>query len=243
MSGDAGSWDALEQAIFIAQHEGAKLHGLHIVDSTEKVEDATSLTIREQFGQRCADAGVEGNLVTEAGEITSKISERANMTDLVVLKIAHPPQGGLSALKSPFRSIIAQSSRPLLCVPETASRFQRALLAYDGSPRSKEALFMAAYLAETWQTELMVVSAIKGAADKDNIHDYVRRYLDIHEVQAQYLVTELESMGFLTTTANDLQADLILMGGDQGSALRNVISGSLLDHTLRESTVPIFICH
>ena len=243
LSGDAGSWDALEQAIFIAQHEGAKLHGLHIVDSMDKVEGEAALTIQQQFSQRCTDVGVDGNLVIEAGEIISKISERANMTDLVVLKIAHPPQGGLSALKSPFRTIIAQSSRPLLCVPEMTSHFQRALLAYDGSPRSKEALFMATYLAETWQTELMVVSAIKGAADKDDIHDYVRRYLDIHEVQAQYFITELETMDFLKTAADDLQVDLILMGGDQGSPLWNVISGNLLDYTLRQSKIPTFICH
>jgi nucleotide-binding universal stress UspA family protein len=50
-------------------------------------------------------------------------------------------------------------------------------------------------------------------------------------------------MNFLNTTAEELQVDLILMGGDQSSPLQNVISGNLLDYTLRESKVPTFVCH
>jgi nucleotide-binding universal stress UspA family protein len=128
-------------------------------------------------------------------------------------------------------------------VPEQASHFRRALLAYDGSTHSKEALFMATYLAETWQTELTVVTALKGARQKTDVQDHVQRYLDIHEVQAKYIVTKFESMNFLNTTAEELQVDLILMGGDQSSPLQNVISGNLLDYTLRESKVPTFVCH
>jgi nucleotide-binding universal stress UspA family protein len=243
LSGDADSWDSLEQAIILAQREGSNIHGLHIVNSMEKMGEATLPAIQAQFEQRCAAANITGSLVTEFGEVTRKISDRATMTDLIVLKITHPPQGGLSTLKSPFRSILAHSSRPLLCVPGQASHFRRALLAYDGSTHSKEALFMATYLAETWQTELTVVTALKGARQKTDVQDHVQRYLDIHEVQAKYIVTKFESMNFLNTTAEELQVDLILMGGDQSSPLQNVISGNLLDYTLRESKVPTFVCH
>ncbi len=243
LNGEPDSWDALEQAIILAQHESSKIHGLHIVDSVEKMNDEISSAMQAQFHQRCAEANVNGKLVTEVGDITRKISERAIMTDMVVLKIAHPPQGGLSALKSPFRAILAQSSRPLLCVPEKASKFQRALLAYDGSALSNEALFMAAYFAETWPLELTVAIAIKGSKQKEDAQDYAKKYLDIHEIQAKYIVSKFGTMNFLKNTADELQADLILMGGDRGSALRKVISGDLVDHTLRGSKIPTFICH
>ena len=243
LNGEPDSWDALEQAIILAQHENSKIHGLHIVDSVEKMNDEISSAMQAQFNQRCVEANVNGKLVTEVGDITRKISERAIMTDMVVLKITHPPLGGLSALKSPFRAILAQSSRPLLFVPEKASKFQRALLAYDGSALSNEALFMAVYFAETWPLGLTVAIAIKGSKQKEDAQDYVKKYLDIHEIQAKYIVSEFGSMDFLKNTADELKADLILMGGDRGSALRKVISGDLVDHTLRVSKIPTFICH
>ncbi len=242
LSGNPESWDSLEQASIIAGREGARLHGLHVVDSKEKAESGNALAVQTQFDQRCAEAKVDGKLLIETGEITKKICERATMTDLIVLKIAHPPMGGLSTLKSPFRTIITNSSRPVLGIPSKASHFQRALLAYDGSERAKEALFVATYLAEMWKTELIVFTVLDGGKVKPDVQDYVKRYLDIHEVEADYVVIENNLMTALTTTVNEQNVDLVLMGGYGGSVLRNMVIGSSLDYMLRESKIPTFIC-
>ena len=55
---------------------------------------------------------MDGKLVIELGEITRKICERARMTDLVVMKVEHPPLGGLASLRSPFRTVTMNSSCP-----------------------------------------------------------------------------------------------------------------------------------
>jgi nucleotide-binding universal stress UspA family protein len=242
-SGDAQSWDALEQAIIIAGREGAKLHGLHIVRSADAVASPATLALQEQFEKRCAGAGVAGTLVTERGDITRKISERAAMADLIVLKVAHPPVGRLAALRSSLRKIIAGSSCPMLAVPGKPAAPLRALLAYDGSELAKEALFVAAYLAEIWKVSLSVFTALDGTKVTSDVQDYVRRYLDIHEVTADYIVSEQGSTGFLKRTVEERGADLVLMGSHSGSLLQHVLIGSTLDTMLRESRVPIFICH
>ena len=242
LSGDAESWDALEQAILIARREGAKIHGLHIVDSKEKIESPTALAVQTRFNQVCADAGVDGKLIIEMGDITTRICERATMTDLIVLKIVHPPMGGLASLSSPFRTIILNSSRPVLGVPTKATPFQRALLAYDGTDRSKEALFVATYLAEIWKTELLVFTALDRNRVQADAQDYVRKYLDIHEVEAEYILSEHGAMDFLKQTVEERNADLVLMGSHGGSVLEQVFVGSALDYMLRESKLPTFIC-
>lgn len=242
LSGDAESWDSLEQAITIAQREEAWIHGLHIVDSKKKLESEPALAVQAQFNKLCAEAGVEGKLFIEEGEITSKICERATMTDLIVLKIVHPPMGGLATLKSPFRKIIQKSSRPILGVPSKATRFQRALLAYDGSNLAKEALFVATYLAEIWKTELIVFTATDGTKVTADVQDHVRKYLDIHEVEAEYIINEQGTMNNFKQTVKEQNADLVLMGSHGGTTLQQVFIGSALDYMLRESSVPVFIC-
>ena len=242
LSGEEESWDSLQQAIFIAQREGARLHGLHIVDSKEKVADARALAVQEQFHQSCVEAGVDGKLVIEAGEITKKICERATMTDLIVLKIVYPPLGGWSSFTSPFRSILANSSRPVLGVPDKATPFQRALLAYDGSDRAREALFVATYLAEMWKTQLIIFTALEGTRVKADAQEYVRRYLDIHEVEAEYVLEEGAATEHLKKATEEHGADLVLMGGHGSTMLQQVLIGSAVDTMLRESKVPMFIC-
>lgn len=242
LSGSAQSWDALDQAILIARRENAKLHGLHVVATREDAESPGALEVKARFDQSCKDAGVDGTLAIEVGEVTGKICERAVLTDLIVLKLTNPPGTGVSALGSPYRTIIGRSSRPLVAVPVRAVEARRALLAYDGSDRSKEALFVATYLAELWKTELIVFTALDGKKVTADTLDYVRRYLDIHEVEAEYVLSEHGAMDFLNQTAEEKSADLVLMGSHGGTVFNQVFVGSALDYMLRESKVPIFIC-
>jgi nucleotide-binding universal stress UspA family protein len=242
LSGFKESWDALDQALLIARREEARLHGLHIVDTKDEAESPDSLGVKARFDQTCRDAGLEGNLVVDVGDVVEKICERAVLTDLIVMKMTNPPSAGLSSFSSPFRTIIENSSRPLLTVPAEARQFNRALLAYDGTPRSREALFVATYLAEMWKTQLVVFSATEGAKVKANVQDYVRRYLEIHEVEAEYIISENGVMEPLRKTAEERKVDLVLMGSHGGTVLEQVFIGSALDTMLRESKVPIFIC-
>lgn len=242
LSGGPESWDSLEQAVVIAQRERARLHGLHIAETKEKAQAPSALAARTQFDRTCREANVDGKLVIESGDIVKKICERATMTDLIVLKIVHPPMGGVATLRSPFRSIILNASRPVLGVPARATQFQRALLAYDGTDRAKEALFVATYLAEIWKTQLIIFTALDDTRVKADAQDYVRRYLDIHEVEADYLVGEHGAMDALKSTVEERDVDLVLMGSHGGSTLRQVLVGSALDYMLRESKIPIFVC-
>jgi nucleotide-binding universal stress UspA family protein len=242
LSGAESSWTSLEQAILVAQREKAMIRGLHVVSSKEKIQSPEALTVQSRFNQRCQDADIRGSLVIEAGEITGKIRERAAVTDLIVLKIEHPPMGGLSNLSSPFRSIIVNSSSPVLGVPGDARDIRRAVLAYDGSPAAREALFVAAYFGEVWKTQLVVFSAMDGSRVKNDVQDFVRRYLEFHEVDAEYIVTERGAMDQLKKTVDDLHPDIMLMGAYGVSMLRQIMDGSALDYMLRESSVPLLIC-
>ena len=243
LSGVEASWFSVEQAILIARREHARLHGLHIVDAKGKLQSPNALAVQAKFQQLCLEANVEGKLAIEAGEITGKIRERASLMDLIVLMIEHPPLGGLSSLASPFRTIMVNCSLPLLGIPRQVTQFQRALLAYDGSPSAREALFVATYLAEMWKTELLVFTTLDGSRVKKDVQDHVRRYLEFHEVNAEYLISERGAMDHLKNTLEECKVDLLLMGTYGVSLLRQVIGGSALDYMLRETPVPLFVCH
>lgn len=242
LSGYAESWDALDQAILIAQREQAVLHGLHIVDTIDDVERPDALGVKSRFDLTCRNAGVQGSLAIDVGDITQRICERAVVTDLIILKVVNPPSAGLAALESPFRTIVQRSSRPLITVPGAATRFERALLAYDGSDRAKEALFVATYLAEMWKTNLIVFTALEGAKIKADAQEYARRYLEIHEVEAEFILNKGSPMESLEQIAADHRVDLVLMGSHGGSVFSQVFVGSLVDFMMRESKAPLFIC-
>jgi nucleotide-binding universal stress UspA family protein len=241
LNGQENSWGALQQALAVAAREDAVIHGLHIVAEESGIASPEVSPIRLRFEQLCTQAAVNWDFHVETGEIAPRICESARLVDLVVLNTAYPPQTGLRGLTSGLRSIILNCTRPILTTGDNISTLNRALLAFDGSPKAKEALFVAAYLAEEWMTSLTVVNMI---GEKDSLTetlDLARKYLDLHEVNATYLA-KFGPVSSLPEVMDELDVNLLLMGGYRGSALEEVVNNSMVDLMLRANRCPIFIC-
>jgi nucleotide-binding universal stress UspA family protein len=235
------SWDAVNQAIQIAGRENANILALHTVESPRELDSPEVSLIQEQFNLVFSSEGVHGVLAVEVGDPTQKILERAALADLIVMKISYPPSIGLKVLASNVRTIIARSSRPILAIPGFTSNFSRALLAFDGGPKAKEALFVATYLAEQWQTKLTILTGLEDREVDTSAQDFARNYLEFNEVEAEF-VNKKYSGETLKNTAEEIHADLVVMGGYSGSILKEMTMGSSVNYMLRESQFPILIC-
>jgi len=243
LSGRPECWPALDQAIEIARRERARILGLYVVPTQAQVRSPEVETLRAEFQRRCEASGIPGSLGIEAGEITPRICERAIMSDLVVLRLAHPPSlQPLARLGSKIRAIIQNCVRPVLFVPGEASPLTRALLAYDGSDKAREALFVAAYLAERFGIPLVVVSVVESGHTSQEALDYARRYLEMHEAQADFVVTSGPAVETILHTAQERAADLTLIGGYGSSPVRQFLKGSSVEQVLRECRWPVLVC-
>jgi nucleotide-binding universal stress UspA family protein len=242
VSGTSRSWQALEQALVVARREGSALHGFHVVRSEADLGDERTWRVQQEFDRRCQAAGVAGSLVTEVGPVARTICERAHWTDLVIANLAFPPGSGVARrLGSGFHTLVRRCSRPLLAVPRV-SLLKRALLAFDGSPKSVEALYVATYLAGHWQASLAVVSVDEQARPAALALEDARAYVERHGVQADYL----ERTGLVTDAildaAAEWHADVILLGGYGYTPVLEAVLGSSVDRLLRESRQPMLIC-
>ncbi len=241
VSNNPESWEALGQAIRIARRENANIQGLHTVRSQGEFKEAEVAALQSQFARICEQENVQGTLAIETGEPTRKILALAALTDLIVMKIAHPPSTGIKLIASNIRTLIIRSSRPVLAIPGKISNLDHALLAFDGRPKSQEALFVATYLAEQWHTKLSILTAPENRVSKNSAQDFARNYLEFNEVEAEF-ITQKYSVGALKSTAEEIHADLIVMGSYGGWLLQHITVGSSVDFMLRESQLPILIC-
>lgn len=232
---------ALEQSIIIAHKEPASLRGLHVLSPKARPEDGGATGIKEHFDRRCQEAGVPGKLALVRGDTADQISSHALLTDLVVLNVAFPPEAGFSGLGSGLRSLIGRSARPILTVAEKVSPLDKALLAFDGSQKSKEALFVAAYVAESWKSELTVMTLTGSGNSPASALNYARAYLDLHELEVEYLAID-GTMDTFLEVGKEREINFVLMGGYSGTPLKEVFIGSLVSHLLRNFEYPILIC-
>jgi nucleotide-binding universal stress UspA family protein len=243
VSGEVNGWTALDQAAVIARREGALLLGLHVVPGEPERDGERARSVQAEFNRRCEAARVQGELAVAVGGVSQVICDRSRWSDLVVVNLAHPPTPQpVARLRSGFRTLVRRCAIPILAVPRKATPLTRALLAYDGSPKSNEALFLAAYMAGRWNIALTVLTVIESERATSETPGEARRYLDRDSVAASF-VTETGDVGEAILRAAEAEhSELIVMGGYGFSPVLELMMGSSVDRVLSEAEVPILIC-
>ena len=235
------NWVALDQAITVAQRENAMVRGLYVGRSPLEAASEKVKQLREGFEWRINERGVQGELAVASGNITDIIVERAAWNDLTVMHLHHPPPTQLIArLRSGVRHIIQRSSRPVLAV-RNASALQRPMLAYDGSPKAREALYLSAYLIERWGIDLLVVSVDEGKGEPKEHCDAAKAYLEERGLTASYHCGLGKAADVLLSTARDDRRDSIIIGGYAYNPFLGVLLGSTVDTILREFKQPVLV--
>lgn len=238
------AWNALDQAILIAKMEKSRIHGIHVHPQvTETIPEEHEQTKRE-FENRCRDAGTSGyNFLISEGEIGKVLCEHARFADLIILPLNHPPgEKPISRLGSGLSTLIRSCPIPILTVPAGPTRLNKILLAYDGSLKAKEAMYIAAYFGSQRQVSLKILTSSVGIEDPSKSQNEAKAYLSLYPIKAEYIITDSTIPQEIEQLIQHDQIDLILIGGYRGASIIDFVLGSVVDQVLREIQIPILIC-
>jgi len=245
VSGSEAGWRALEQAAEIARREKGRLIGLHVLsdDATEVYAEEHARVILSEFARRCEEQGVPHTESLERGDPAQVIVARGRWVDLIAMprQQAHDHWPGL-ALGSIFQTVVQRAASPVLTAPVKVTPMRRVLLAYDGSPKADEALFVVSYLAMTWQTSVVLLTA-QDSSSAEQILETAQRYLaergitDVHPILA-----EGAAHAAILKAAEEQDCDMIAMGGYGLKPLLKAFLGSTVDRVLRDTPLPVLIC-
>ncbi|MBI3959652.1 MAG: universal stress protein [Chloroflexi bacterium] len=248
VDGSPQSWHAVEQAGLLVRRDGGDLHGLHIVASEGERTGEPVRAIRTEFERRCRALEIRGDLRVQAAAkrthpIGHALVQRARWADIVVLPLNHPPRRRpFARINSGIGVLVRRSPRPLLLVPGPATPMQHGLVAYDGSPKAQEALFVATYLAARWKGKLTVVAVMGAGRVADEALGTAYEYTRRRGVAAECIRAEGPVAAALLSTAAEQSADHLILGGYGHAPVVEVVLGSAVDEVLRKTDLPILIC-
>lgn len=242
VSGRKDRWNALEQALDIAQREKGRIFGLHVCKNKAGRKSQEVRNIQSRFDQYCEKASGCAGLRIETGNISRAICDSARWMDLVVLSLVYPPgTRPIDRLSSGFSQVLRRCPCPVLAVPQGAEKFERALLAYDDSPTSREAMFIAAYVAHQWQMPLTVVSVRADGNRPDALH-HARQYLQGKNIHADFVERKGNPAHEILQTARQNNCNLIVMGNYGHRAVLEIALGSAVDEILRSFRGSVMVC-
>ena len=244
LQGTEEDWHLLDETIRIAKWENGRILALHAVDSPDSRKSTSSQQIRRTFEERCKTAEIEGQFAVEVGDEGELLIKRAPWVDLVTTNLTFATETGSRSDLSPgVSALLKRCPRPILVIAgQTQSPMNHALLAYDGSPKSDEALFIATYIALRYGIRLSVIT-VKTEFTTSTALERARRYLTGHHlVNIQYILRDKPIYEAIVETAETFGTDFLIMGGFGFRPLHQIRLGSTVDFVLREFKQPILIC-
>ncbi len=242
MSGYAESWIALEQAIILARLERADVRGLIVVPEGRHLP-FNGDEIAKVFTDQLQDADVTGNLVYATGEIAETIVQRARVNDLVVIRLNHPPIAKIfPRLSSGIRTLVQRSTQPILMVRNRLSPFENLLLAYDGSPKGKEALYISTYIASRYERKVTTLVVDENEEQGKSLLAEAQEYMGNCCGKAIFHQHAGRVSDVILKVAREEDLDCIVMGGYGLSPILEALFGSTVDGVLRRTEVPVLVC-
>jgi nucleotide-binding universal stress UspA family protein len=200
------------------------------------------LDARQAFAEWCQGASVQGELAVESGDWAERIATRSALADLVVIQRDFPGLDDPAGVSPGALAIIRASMAPVLVVVGEPSSFRRLLLAYDSSEKAREALFVATYMAERWQSEVVVLRVNSSRRPAEGTGAYLRDYLTMHEVEATVLVESGPVVGTILRVATERQCDALIVGGYGANWLGRTGKGANLRALLDRTDRPVMVC-
>jgi nucleotide-binding universal stress UspA family protein len=160
-----------------------------------------------------------------------------------VLRLTYPPAAKLfPRLESGIRTLVRRCPRPILMVRDQTSHFDHMLLAYDGSQKGKEALYIATYLATKYDKRVTVLVADENKEDGEALLSEAKAYLGDRCANAVFRQQSGRVSDVILSVAGKLDVDSIVMGGYGLSPLFEAFFGSTVDGVLRKTAIPVLVC-
>jgi nucleotide-binding universal stress UspA family protein len=238
------NWIGLEQAMLMNRCAEGNIRGVYIASAESEANAESSEELRAEFSKRLEAAGLQGKLTITSGTVSRKLQEQSLLSDLLVLRLRFPPSGGLFERSGAgMAELIQRSRRPIMLVKEKPLPITNQLLLYDGQPKSKEALYVAAYYASRLHAKLAVFTLDYGITDVEIEASYAKTYLRKLGIDFSYEIEKGENfVKAVQAQVEKHESTTLLAGGYNGSSWIGRLFGSSLDTLLGVIEIPMLIC-
>lgn len=168
------------------------------------------------------------------------IGSAARTADLIV--VAKAEGGKPSVADRIFETALLTSGRPVLLVPgrTVPNHCASAIIAWNDSPQAARAVAGALPLLEGCRKITLLAVEERGGAPP---LEPVRAYLASHGIEAEMVVQKpcgLSTGGTLMMVADDIRADLLIMGAYSHDRTRETVFGGTTRDLMREARTLVF---
>ncbi len=186
--------------------------------------------------------------VINRDQLSNLMSQTAKFCDLVVLPRPFGPER-TEVDEKITESALIDSECPVLIIPDEDSghRETNAVIAWDGSTHALRAVRSAIpLLKKASKVDIVIIANTRHTEIEAEVSNDIATFLTRHRINVEVNVlphSAAKISDILRTHANELGANLIVMGGYGHSPMREFLFGGPTRNMLQDCRVPILMAH
>ncbi len=208
------------------------------IAEVERVIEEESSGLALRFKDYCEKSRVVGRFLSIKGNPEEVIAECARSVDFVVIGSCGECSLNLGSEHSvtTINSLLRNTSRPVLVVPEEALGESRLVIAYDGSLAAERTLRAAAEFAET--SELETVHLITISSSNESGAELQRpavEYLKAYDIEVVPVILTGKPAEEIIKYAEKVDASVVALGAFGSNRIKEALFGSVTTEILSNS--------
>ena len=235
--------DYLRSVLKMAHRMDAWVGIVHVLRSDEKMNEASIREIQECIEKMLHEENVHGEIYFLEGNLIKNLSDRAFWSDLTVMRMKYrPPAYNLFQTRSGWVKIIHSIPGPILAIPATMNPETNTItLAFDDSPKAREAMYFAGALAKNQPMTIYVVLSGHNASKRNDAEKEIRSYFGKIALDANYWNIDGRPDKAILKKADETNSDVIIMGSYSDKRISSLWHRSTVDKVLAKTNIPVLI--
>jgi len=192
--------------------------------------------IREHFELIAERNKIQSSWKSVEGAVNEEVLEEAKNADLITIGSRGRSYTKRNRLGSTAKAIITESQKPILILQEGFKIGRVAVALYDGSPKSRKSVKLAATLAEKNESALIILDLEGDHRDSDQRISDLRKLTEHANIEADQMVMKNPDIGRFTYLLRKIGSGLLVMPNSP-----KYIKSRNLEHILESVSCPVLL--
>ncbi len=211
----------------------------HLLEETEK----KAIAILEEFAHTCESRNIKFELRADTGSPFSEIIEESKFHDLTV--IGKKSFFGYTDHESfgTLEKILKNGLTPVLAVPDTVRPIKKVVIAYDNSVPAAKVVHMFLLLGIWNDCDITLLHVRDNVEEAEKLLDNLSKFFQGYGIQPQAVTQSGIPDPVIKSYISENDIDLLVMGAYGRKSVREFFVGSVTQHLIQETEIPLFLSH
>ena len=222
---------------------GAARYDIQLEDQQLKETEEKARAILDAFSRICDDRNINAILHADTGSPVSELIEESKFHDFIVIGKQTSFEYNANETYGTLQRVLRNGLIPVLAVPDSVREIKKVLVAYDNSIPASKAVHMFLLLGIWKACDITLLTVNDDAEAAQGLLDNLGEFFESYGIKPNIVTQSGHPDTAVKSYIAENDIDMLVMGAYGRKSVREFFVGSVTQHLIQETTIPLFLYH